>query len=1486
MNIANLWVTLGARTSGLLSSLGEAGRIIATFSANTRVQLAQIQAGFRAFNDVSRLALAAGAFTLLAGAIALSIKPAIEFETAFAHVLRTVEGTPAQLAQIRSGILALSTTMPESAKNIAEVAATAGQLGVATPYVLEFTKTMIMLGTATNLSAEQAAIGFSRLMTIMNIAPQEVGLLGAAITQLGNNSATTESEILTVALRLGAAAKIFGFTGEQTLALSAGLRSLGIQSQVAGSSMSRVLLDMSAAAQTGGPKLEAFARVAGMTGAAFGALVTSGDPQKAQQALLGFADGLTRIQQSGGNIVAVLKSLGFNTIQLRQTLLSIATSNGQLSRSFDLVSEKSAYASALIDEYSRQAGTTASILTVLKNKFTALAIDTGTPLLGGIKSGAEAAGRALLAMEPALRSVGQLTASTLSTLGRGIADIGGYFGQLAGASEAAHGALYVVQQSAQGALAVISRLPAPITAAALAMLVFWRNGALAAASAQAMSAAAAFSTVTIASFNANLVGNTVPRAVALTFGETARELAGVGLGALASIGPTVALTAGMYSLSRSMGDVAKAAGEIKNNELKGLTSELDAGNIDDYNQRLATLRANVASQEWTKFDTIGFYAQGLAKYLTLGNAPDNLLKAKGIYEGMAGALQEAEKNASATNINNLAKQWNVGADVIEAAATKIGATKALSELTPDTAGFKKAVADIQAEVKRMEAAAKAAGVSVDSFAQSGTGSVEQLAKNWKVSTEVIEDAAAKAKVNTDDLLDPKKAPEALAKIGAFVAEWQLMAKVIGVSTDKIHEQITAVDNLTGSMSELAKAMKGVKDSRDALTFQPKSVDEAAKKLDEARKAFASGKISITELGDAYGGLNEAFAASGADYETATKLQQKLGDEFLNTADKAKVSKSESARILSQSVNLTIQQLADLTTKGQDAAESVQGQMVQLAEQLHKPIVMRIAAETGQTEAQVDALLKKGDEATNKKFDLYFKVEDADARKQIADDLVAAGVWTKQDATLFLKADSDEALRKLTELRDHAKFFNTETYGPTLKAENEQADAAILQIEAKGSTLDTKTYGPTITANTKPFDDTMTLAEGRLAAFARSASNVAISGSINAPVGASATGQVTGRPPGGPGTNPFPSLAKVPGGGGFGAGSVTRTNGGIYSPDAKLDPSQIIDREGYSAFHTKLIQLQQWAKDAVHDIGDNFATLPAAVAQEFSDTNRLVVTVFSGIVDEVGRISSRTYDAAVGPFRNISTVLSGLLSGVHLGGIDVSAVFESLNPVIRLINDLIGGINKVTHANIPKIPVASGPINTGAATSIAQLGLQAGVAFADGGISAGPQAEQPGGAKIYQAAPGARLFAEPVTGGEAYIPMAQSNRPRSTAILGEVARSFGLALTKAPTQVAMVTHAGQITTGVRHYAEGGFDSWPWAGGLHPLVSGVGGGSGPAPSYTTNHHSLTVASPISIEVHSQPGMDEKQLAALVGERVEGALTRAAKDIRNRRMVWQAG
>src|SRR5690606_14958240 len=145
----------------------------------------------------------------------------IDFESAFADVTKTVDGTDEQIAALRQGILDMAKELPTSREAIAGVAAAAGQLGIETDNILGFTRVMIDLGNSTNLAAEDAATALARLANITQMPQSEFDRLGSTVVELGNNLATTEAEIVDMGLRIAGAgtqiglseAEILGFAG-------------------------------------------------------------------------------------------------------------------------------------------------------------------------------------------------------------------------------------------------------------------------------------------------------------------------------------------------------------------------------------------------------------------------------------------------------------------------------------------------------------------------------------------------------------------------------------------------------------------------------------------------------------------------------------------------------------------------------------------------------------------------------------------------------------------------------------------------------------------------------------------------------------------------------------------------------------------------------------------------------------------------------------------------------------------------------------------------------------------------------------------------------------------------------------------------------------------------------------------------------------------------------------------------------------------------
>ena len=193
----------------------------------------------------------------------------IEFESAFTGVRKTVDGTPEQLAAISDEIKRMAAETGVSTTTIAAVAENAGQLGVATENIASFTRTMLDLGESTNLTADEAAVAIARLTNIMGSGEDATSRLGSSLVALGNNFATTESEILEMATRLASAGKLAGMSEAQILALATAMSSVGIEAEAGGTAMTQTLNAIDRAASSGGDTLETFARVAGMSAEEF-----------------------------------------------------------------------------------------------------------------------------------------------------------------------------------------------------------------------------------------------------------------------------------------------------------------------------------------------------------------------------------------------------------------------------------------------------------------------------------------------------------------------------------------------------------------------------------------------------------------------------------------------------------------------------------------------------------------------------------------------------------------------------------------------------------------------------------------------------------------------------------------------------------------------------------------------------------------------------------------------------------------------------------------------------------------------------------------------------------------------------------------------------------------------------------------------------------------------------------------------------------------
>lgn len=348
-------------------------------ASRSRAALAQVSAvtgeiAEKSGNIAKKFAPASLAF---AGAGVAATKAAVEFESAFAGVEKTVDGTTEQLAALRQGILDMAEEIPASTTEIAAVAEAAGQLSIPTDDILDFTRVMLDMGVATNLSAEEAATAIARIANITGMAGKDYSRFASAVVALGNAHATTEREIVEMANRLASAGTIAGLSEADILALSTAMSSVGIEAEAGGTAMTQTLTAISKAIANGGDKLEKFAKISGMSSNEF-VKAWSEDPITAISAFIG---GLGEMNENGEDTILLLDDLNLSGIRQSNMLKSLALAHDTLDSAIKTSHSAWEEDTALSEEASKRYQTLASQLQILKNKLYNLAEAFGEILL-------------------------------------------------------------------------------------------------------------------------------------------------------------------------------------------------------------------------------------------------------------------------------------------------------------------------------------------------------------------------------------------------------------------------------------------------------------------------------------------------------------------------------------------------------------------------------------------------------------------------------------------------------------------------------------------------------------------------------------------------------------------------------------------------------------------------------------------------------------------------------------------------------------------------------------------------------------------------------------------------------------------------------------------------------------------------------------------------------------------------------------------------
>lgn len=192
--------------------------------------------------------------SIFGGALALSAREAIEFESSITSVIQRLDRSDPLFASFKASISkdirALGTDafingqvnvlsgLENSQNQLAQISALGSQLGVPIKNLEEFTKVIGEFSIANQeLSAEEASTFFARFSNIVfpeGATTEQFRGLANDLVFLSNTMAATAPEIANQALRLAAIGSQIGFTPAETLGLSGVLASIGVKPEAGG----------------------------------------------------------------------------------------------------------------------------------------------------------------------------------------------------------------------------------------------------------------------------------------------------------------------------------------------------------------------------------------------------------------------------------------------------------------------------------------------------------------------------------------------------------------------------------------------------------------------------------------------------------------------------------------------------------------------------------------------------------------------------------------------------------------------------------------------------------------------------------------------------------------------------------------------------------------------------------------------------------------------------------------------------------------------------------------------------------------------------------------------------------------------------------------------------------------------------------------------------------------------------------------------------
>ena len=325
--------------------------------------------------------------TAATAATVASVKNAISYESSMADVAKVVDGLKddngnltAQYYEMSDALLELSTRIPMTAEELTQIAAAAGQSGIARKEIVGFAEDAAKMGVAFDTTADQAGTWMAQWRTAFKMNQKEVTTLADQINYLGNVSGANALQLSSIVTAVGSLGNVGGLSAAQIAAIGDTMASVGVGEDVAATGIAKMITTMTA----GSAATEKQSKVLKKLGIDATDLADRMQTD-AQGAIIDFMEALQKLPKA--EQAAALKNyFGQESIK---PISALYTNLDELKKHFDQVADASLYAGSMEDEYASRSATTENSIQLAKNALMRLSITYGQMFAPYVKLAAD-----------------------------------------------------------------------------------------------------------------------------------------------------------------------------------------------------------------------------------------------------------------------------------------------------------------------------------------------------------------------------------------------------------------------------------------------------------------------------------------------------------------------------------------------------------------------------------------------------------------------------------------------------------------------------------------------------------------------------------------------------------------------------------------------------------------------------------------------------------------------------------------------------------------------------------------------------------------------------------------------------------------------------------------------------------------------------------------------------------------------------------------